>query len=809
MTSFSSLSRLAKYYVAAVILLGGAAILYSALDLFATPRYQQEQWLLLAFLTLLSGSITVKVPSVPATISVSETFVFTAVILLGGSAGTITVALDGLIISLWLRRKKVEAYRVLFNVAAPSLAIFLSAKLYYLLAATYPLSYVQATATRIHTLLPQLVAFTLAYFLLNSWLIAFAIAWEKRLSASRVWRENFFWLSLNFFGGASVAALMVAYSRQVNASAVGVIVPLLIISYLTNKTSMGRLEDATRHLSEINSLYLSTIETLAMAIDAKDQITHGHIRRVQTYAIGLAKHLGVRDDSLIKALEAAALLHDIGKIGVPEYILNKPGKLTPAEFEQMKLHASIGGDLVATIHFRDLVAPIVRHHHESWNGTGYPDGLSGTDIPIGARILAVVDCFDALTSDRPYRPKLTDDAALAILMERRATMYDPLVVDTFFRVFPQLSKECLDPPVERPAVARLKQLVSPTVNRTDVTAFRADILAGGSDELLRVLDLTSASSGEIGLSDFAGMISKHLRNITPARTCVFFIADPDRDLLTAEHVFGVGEEVIKGQSVRRGHNVSGWVAVNRRVVVNAEASLDLGEHARATTPHLRSCLAAPLLSGDDAVGVLALYSDAPLAFSEDHRRLIEMIASQLSRRVSRAIEADRLRTTSLCDRVTGLPNLRRLTQLVSPPDSMLVSAGQPIALILLDVVDLKGVNRRFGPEVGDAVLAHISTVVRSALRAGDILFRSEHDEFLVLLTQTDIYTAQAIAERIVAQVASEPYIAPDGLTVELALESGVASERIEKRPLDELIGSARSRMFSQSRPTGFEVPTVH
>ena len=343
---------------------GGAAILYSALDLAATPKYQQEQWFLLAFLTLLSGSITVKVPSVPATISVSETFVFTAVILLGGSAGTITVALDGLIISLWLRRKKVEFYRVLFNVAAPSLAIFLSAKLYYLLAATYPLSYVEASAARIHTLLPQLVAFTSAYFLLNSWLIAFAIAWEKRLSAKRVWRENFFWLSLNFFGGASVAALMVAYSRQVNASAVGVIVPLLIISYLTQTNFDGTSEDATRHLSEINSLYLSTIETLAMAIDAKDQITHGHIRRVQTYAIGLAKHLGVRDDSLIKALEAAALLHDIGKIGVPEYILNKPGKLTPSEFEQMKMHASIGGDLVATIHFRDLVAPIVRHHHD-------------------------------------------------------------------------------------------------------------------------------------------------------------------------------------------------------------------------------------------------------------------------------------------------------------------------------------------------------------------------------------------------------------------------------------------------------------
>jgi diguanylate cyclase (GGDEF)-like protein len=806
---FSSLPRLAKYYVGSVILLGGASIVFSAVDLATTPRYQQEQWLLLAFLTLLSGSITVKVPSVPATISVSETFVFTAVILLGASAGTMTVALDGLIISLWLRRKKVEAYRVLFNVAAPSLAIFLSAKLYYVLASTYPLSYLEATATRIHTLLPQLIAFTMAYFLLNSWLIAFAISWEKRLSALRVWRENFFWLSLNFFGGASVAALMVAYSRQVNASAVGVIVPLLIISYLTNKTSMGRLEDATRHLSEINSLYLSTIETLAMAIDAKDQITHGHIRRVQTYAIGLAKHLGVRDESLLKALEAAALLHDIGKIGVPEYILNKPGRLSPAEFEQMKLHASIGGDLVATIHFRDLVAPIVRHHHESWDGKGYPDGLSGTDIPIGARILAVVDCFDALTSDRPYRPRLADEAALAILMDRRGTMYDPLVVDTFFKVFPELSKECLEPPIERPAVARLKQLVGPGSTRAETPAFCSHIVARGSDELLSLLDLASVSSGELGLADFAEMISKHLRKITPACTCIFFIADPNRDVLAAQHVFGVGGEQLQGQAVRQGHNVSGWVAVNRQIVVNAEASLDLGELARATNPQLRSCLAAPLLAGDDLVGVLTLYSDAALAFSEDHRRLIEMISSQISRKVSQAIEVDRFRAAALWDSVTGLPNLKRLNQLVAPPESLLASAGQPIALIVLSVVDLDALSRKLGSKVEDSVLSHISVVVRSALRAGDILFRSQNDEFLVLLTQTDIFTAQAIAERIVAHVGGEPYVSPDGVKLQLALEFGVAAERIDDRTLDELLISARSRMFSRPGLAGDTLSTVH
>jgi putative nucleotidyltransferase with HDIG domain len=148
-----------------------------------------------------------------------------------------------------------------------------------------------------------------------------------------------------------------------------------------------------------------------MAIDAKDQVTHGHIRRVQTRAVFLAKKVGVTEEQQIRAIEAAALLHDTGKLAVPEHILNKPGRLTFEEFEKMKLHASVGAEILSAIDFPYPVVPIVRHHHENWDGSGYPSGLAGIDIPIGARILAVVDCFDALTSDRPYRPRLSDKEA--------------------------------------------------------------------------------------------------------------------------------------------------------------------------------------------------------------------------------------------------------------------------------------------------------------------------------------------------------------------------------------------------------------
>ena len=194
------------------------------------------------------------------------------------------------------------------------------------------------------------------------------------------------------------------------------------------RSTMGRIEDANHHVEQLNRMYMSTIETLAMAVDAKDQVTHGHIRRVQEHSEDLARHMGGDDDNLIKVIEAASLLHDMGKLALPEDILNKPGK--PAEFEVMKTYSSVGADILAAIDFPYPVVLIVRCHHENWDGSGYPDGLIGTEIPIGARILAVVDCFDALTSDRP-RSRLPVEEAIAILTARRGSMYDPFVVDVF------------------------------------------------------------------------------------------------------------------------------------------------------------------------------------------------------------------------------------------------------------------------------------------------------------------------------------------------------------------------------------------
>ena len=429
-TTYSLRQRL---YFGAVIAAGCALAVKSAAEIILAQL--PSEWLVLGALTLLTGSFTIRIPRLSIRISVSDAFVFASVLLFDGSVATVIVAVDSVVATLWMRPENRSIFRSAFNLSVASLSIWTASAVFYWVVGTPPPTRQDGSDGIALAVVPP----RSRVFPANTWLIAIALSIEKSTDAAVLWWKHFLWLSLNYFGGVSAAALLASYTRTVDIGAVSIILPLLVISYLTYRTSLGRVQDAQKHLDQMNELYMSTIEALAMAVDAKDQITHGHIRRVQVYAVELAKRLGVSDEHQLTAIETAALLHDMGKLAIPEHILNKPGKLSAAEFDKMKRHADIGADLLSSIKFPYPVVPIVRHHHENWNGTGYPTGIAGTDIPLGARILSVVDCFDALTSDRPYRPRLSDEDAFAIIRERRATMYDPLVVDTFVRVYSEIA----------------------------------------------------------------------------------------------------------------------------------------------------------------------------------------------------------------------------------------------------------------------------------------------------------------------------------------------------------------------------------
>jgi diguanylate cyclase (GGDEF)-like protein/putative nucleotidyltransferase with HDIG domain len=791
--------------VAAVAILGLFAIGQSTYELYSV-RFGWN-WFVLAILTLISGSATVKLPSVPATISISETFVFTSVLLFGAAAGTLTVALDALVISLWLARKGHPFYRIAFNVAALPASLWVAAHIFYGIWNHEPLS-ISTGGVKINELLKPLIVFTVTYYLLNSWLIAFAISLEKKLSPARVWRENFAWLSLNYFGGASIAALIVTFNPSINFTYLVFVLPFLAILYFTFSVSMGRVEDANRHLTELNSLYMSTIETLAMAIDAKDQITHGHIRRVQHYAIGLANALGIKDSAQLRAIEAASLLHDMGKLAVPEYILNKPGSLTAAEFEKMKLHATVGADILSAIDFPYPVVPIVRHHHESWDGTGYPQGLRGTDIPLGARILSVVDCFDALTSDRPYRPRLSDAEALKILLDRRGNMYDPIVVDKFLEVYAQIAPpEPNDLPVHPGgALKAIARGLSPTDSGNSDA--RLEDITASTEEMLVLYDLARGLTGHLDLADAADVISKHIRRIVPASACVFYIYDPQSDELYAAHASGENAGQFSGIRIVRGQRLTGWVAANKQTILNSDPILDLGEVARAMRPRLRSCLSTPLISEGNLVGVLTLYSSNKDAFNEDHRRVIEVVSRQVSQTILHAVTFKERRTSSLKDELTGLPNLQHLRRFVSSE----MSAGgvqTALSLIFVDVQSLKGINNRFGREAGNRALSQVADAIRKALRGADILFRYGSDEFVVLLTQSDIEAARSVAARIAERI-SEQTLSPSTLEEgRVAVTMGVACAPEDGVTVEELVNAARSREIGAPAPGRPFPPSVH
>lgn len=601
-----------QLYIGAVCVAGATVVALSLGDVFAQPADWRYQWFSLVFLTVLSGLLPVQLPSVNVSISISETFVIAGTLLFGPSGGTVLVLLDALFISIRLYIQGVLRWQqVLFNLAAPPVSVWIAANL----TGIVPL--LQTTPGFGGRFMIMLAAFTTIYFVLNSWLITFALAFQRNLAPTTIWRRHFVDLLINYGAAASVASLLVYNTRTIRVEFVAAIAPLLVMLYLTYKWSNRRIEVERDKVAELNRVFLSTIEALALAIDAKDQVTHGHIRRVQRYTMALAKALGVQDEKQLDALKAAALLHDTGKLAVPEYILNKPGPLTPAEFERMKVHAAVGADILKSINFPYPVEPIVRHHHENWDGSGYPAGLKGQQIPIGARILSVVDCYDALTSDRPYRPRYSRQHAEQVLKERRGSWYDEWVVDTFLKILDELQRE--DQAHEK-AIGESSKVTLPLPTQLDViTATTAE--EREFSELRRELPMASS------LNDAAEVLFRHLRRVIPAAGIALFVPASNKDELAVVASTGVGAEAIKGLCIPIGDRISGWALAHKQVVENSNAALELGPVARTFSKPLRYALAVPILNGPNAaaVGVLTVYGSEP--FDSDHRRMMESAAT--------------------------------------------------------------------------------------------------------------------------------------------------------------------------------------
>ena len=626
-------------HVGAVIFFGFGAIALALYSMIVTPPPLNT--LVFAGLGLIAGACAVKIPGVNALVSASDTFFIASAMLFGPAPAMVALALDSAALTY---RRGYGIKRLLFNAAQPALSLGSATWVFQVLGGA-PLD--QSTHIT-QTILP-LTALTSVYFGLNSGLLAVAISLETNAPLAAVWKR--LWpLSVNYVAAASAAFCFVIVMRSGGAMAALAVAPLVVVLHLTLRSITGRLSDAERYVQTVDKLYLSTIETLATAIEAKDGVTSDHIRRVQKFAIGLAKALGVTDEKTIKAINAAALLHDTGKLAVPEHILNKPGKLTPLEFEQMKLHVDVGADILSAIDFPYPVVPIVRAHHENWDGSGYPRGLKGEDIPIGARILSVVDCYDALTSDRPYRPALTDAEAMKIVTERRGKMYDPAVVDTFMKVYREIAAEVMEPVPHQEALSKIgRSIAAPQPPPALVAELRGD----APDDLLAIISLSRALGGEATFGDAAVLATTYLSRILPDTTFVFYIHDVASGQLVARHAMGEHAAVLRGTSIAMSERLSGWVAACRQTISNSDAALDLYDRGIK----LGSALSAPLIDGERVVGVFTAY--APQAFTEDQSRLVEMMAPHLGRIVGAAIRTEQ-RTRDIQEPRVTTPGARDL-----------------------------------------------------------------------------------------------------------------------------------------------------
>jgi putative nucleotidyltransferase with HDIG domain len=614
-----------RHYLAIISVIGGAVLFVSVVDLARNPV--GAMWLVLAGLTVITGWAKLKMPGVTASFSISDTFTMTAALLHGPSAGAVIVALDGLVISAGQVKNREWLRKTLFNATAPALAMWLATALFFAVAGLPPRAE-QLPPPR--DLVLPLAIFAAAYFALNTGIVALAVAIDQRARLAAVWREHFSVLWPTYFGGASIAGIIVymapALRPDLQTMALALVLPLIVILYVAFKGAIARVHERLTYLAEVNRTYLAVIDALAQAIDAKDQITHGHIRRVQQYAVRLAKTLGVTSEREIQALEAGALLHDVGKLAIPEHILNKPAKLTPAEFDRMKRHAEIGAQILSSIDFPYPVVPIVRHHHERWDGEGYPSGLAGEDIPLGARILSVVDCFDALRSDRPYRPRLSDTEIRSILQSRSGSMYDPTVVDRFLITFEEILREEGSMSAVPPQPLEMAHDEVAIANDATVATAR---LAVRFETLLELG--AGLANNHRDLQSACVLMQSQLSRIMPAATCVIFGYASETDELCPRAVAGAHADHLFTLRILNGERLTGWVAAHREPIVNSDAALDLSDSpvARAE-PAFNKCVAVPITRGGELLGGLSIYSVGESEFTWDDAAVAQAVAVQLT-----------------------------------------------------------------------------------------------------------------------------------------------------------------------------------
>jgi putative nucleotidyltransferase with HDIG domain len=642
-----------------------AVVAGAAVSLYSAQGHPQRQWLhffIYLIAVLLSSGMKVAMPKSDGTASVNIPFILLGIVQLSPLQA---VALAVASVIAQCRFKVVKAFtliQILFNVANVITATVLACR-----------SYASALPQVRGQVAPALAMAVTVYFLANTIPLVLVLGLESNKSPLRLWHQEFIWLYPFYVVGAMLAAAANFIGDHFGWLTSMLLFPMVYTVYRAYRAQVAVIQDREQHVIEIEALQMRTIEGLSMAIEAKDQNTHQHLMRVRVYVSELGKMIGL-DEAQMKALITAAYLHDIGKLAVPEVILNKPGKLNPAEFEKMKIHPVVGAEILERVRFPYPVVPIVRSHHEAWDGSGYPDGLKGEEIPIGARILTAVDRFDALASERPYRNAMPLEEAMAMVKSKAGTQLDPEIVRLLEENYLLLEEKARDAIEEMAALD------------TDVFILRGNAPAAGFAQedvtetygtynaVPSLPDSNSKSPQKAAIADQEARAIGALRDMLTAaqnsrsnsaaisellqplvRFDCMAIYFKSGDLAVPEYMDNRCKQVFSAQPIPIGKGLTGWVAENARPIVNGNPTVEpnfLTETAFFTATG--SALAIPLMdAGNGVMGVLTLYAREPAAFSKDHLRILEEIGPQIALTL-----VDQKRSEATAEAIGKAPHLK-------------------------------------------------------------------------------------------------------------------------------------------------------
>ena len=790
----------ARIFVCSVIAVGAVLLAYFfPLNSFRSPGL----FLLLLMLSSITSVFKVNLPLARSgsTMSVSYAVDFASLLLLGPNETMIVAATSAWSQCTFRIKERNPAYRTFFSMGCLIITVQAAGLVYGWL--NDPSLRTDAGFDDWIRALPKpLVGAATAYFLINTIMVATAIALSTRQTLAKVWNENFVWSAPSYFVGAGAAALAVGMFKFVSITW---LLPLaaapLYLTYHSYRVYLGRIDDEQRHVREMADLHLATIEALALAIDAKDQTSQSHIRRVQLYAAALARALGMSENH-IQGVKTAALLHDIGKLAVPEHILSKPGPLTPEEFQKIRAHPKVGADIISAVPFPYPVSPLILSHHERWDGKGYPSGLKGDDIPLGARILSVVDYFDALMAERPYHKAMGFDAAVGLLQQEAGKGLDPRVVDKFIELLPALQREAstLEQAIRRTSASEEQPhaVGKPATGLTPEPAKKNvfDDIALAHREIYALYEIAQAMGTSLGVADTMALISAKLSNLVPFSCAALFLYDEESETLRCRFATGVDAEIIQQISVHTGEGLTGWVARNRRALVNARPSADLEAAGRSDLhTNLQSALVCPLLFSERFIGTLSVYHVDAAYYRDDHRRLLDRVSEQAAAVINNSMLFEQTQEDSLTDPLTGLPNTRFLFMHLTRELARAERLKQEVALLVMDLDNFKSINDSHGHHVGDRALCEVARVLRTAIRPYDICVRYAGDEFIVVLSGCNSDEAESKRAELQQSIDEVYFEARPGKRLELGISVGAAVFPQDGESYEALLATADSRMY--------------